>query len=163
MILPVRNKLLPCHSFCQCLLVLPPMITGKMGNEKLKIVIIDDHQGFINAVKIFLRNRHEIEIVGEANDAFQFLEIIKTTIADIVLLDINLPEIDGLTAGKEALIIDRRLKVLGVTMSDDYNIHLNMLQNGFSGGILKNQFTNDFDKAINKIKNGGVYFPVLNK
>jgi len=134
-----------------------------MGNEKLKIVIIDDHQGFINAVKIFLRNRHEIEIVGEANDAFQFLEIIKTTIADIVLLDINLPEIDGLTAGKEALIIDRRLKVLGVTMSDDYNIHLNMLQNGFSGGILKNQFTNDFDKAINKIKNGGVYFPVLNK
>lgn len=134
-----------------------------MGSEKLKIVIIDDHQGFINAVKIFLRNRNDIEIVGEANDAFKFLEIIKTILVDIVLLDINLPEIDGLTAGKEALIIDRRLKVLGVTMSDDYNIHLNMLQNGFSGGILKNQFTNDFDKAINKIKNGGVYFPVLNK
>jgi DNA-binding NarL/FixJ family response regulator len=139
------------------------MITGKMGTEKLKIIIVDDHQGFINAVKIFLRNRHEIEIIGEANYAFQFLEIIKTTIVDIVLLDINLPEIDGLDAGKEALIIDRRLKVLGVTMSDDYNIHLNMLQNGFSGGILKNQFTHDFDKAINKIKNGGVYFPVLNK
>jgi DNA-binding NarL/FixJ family response regulator len=134
-----------------------------MGTEKLKIIIIDDHQGFINAVKIFLRNRSDIEIVAEANDAFQFLEIIKTTIADIVLLDINLPEIDGLTAGKEALIIDRRLKVLGVTMSDDYNIHLNMLQNGFSGGILKNQFTQDFDNAINKIRNGGVYFPVLNK
>jgi DNA-binding NarL/FixJ family response regulator len=139
------------------------MITRKMGTEKLKIVIIDDHQGFINAVKIFLRNRNDIEIVGEANDAFQFLEIIKTTISDIVLMDINLPEIDGLVAGKEALIIDRRLKVLGVTMSDDYNIHLNMLQNGFSGGILKNQFTQDFDKAINKIKIGEVYFPVLNK
>jgi DNA-binding NarL/FixJ family response regulator len=134
-----------------------------MGTEKLKIVIIDDHQGFINAVKIFLRNRIDIEIVGEANDAFQFLKIIKTTITDIVLMDINLPEIDGLVAGKEALIIDRRLKVLGVTMSDDYNIHLNMLQNGFSGGILKNQFTHDFDKAINKIKIGEVYFPVLNK
>jgi DNA-binding NarL/FixJ family response regulator len=139
------------------------MITGKMGTEKLKIIIVDDHQGFINAVKVFLRNRHEIEIIGEANNAFQFLEIIKTTIVDIVLLDINLPEIDGLDAGKEALIIDRRLKILGVTMSDDYNIHMNMLQNGFSGGILKNQFTHDFDKAINKIKNGGVYFPVLNK
>jgi DNA-binding NarL/FixJ family response regulator len=136
---------------------------GKMGTEKLKIVIVDDHQGFINAVRIFLRNRDEIEIVGEANNAIQFLEIIKSTATDIVLLDINLPEIDGLAAGKEALISDRRLRVLGVTMSDDYNIHLNMLQNGFSGGILKNQFTQDFDRAINKIKNGEVYFPLLNK
>ena len=139
------------------------MIMGKMGIEKIKIVIVDDHQGFINAVRIFLRNRYGIEIVGEANNALQFLEIIKTTITDIALLDINLPEIDGLIAGKKAIIIDRRLKVLGVTMSDDYNIHLNMLQNGFSGGILKNQFTQDFDKAINKIKNGEVYFPLLNK
>jgi DNA-binding NarL/FixJ family response regulator len=134
-----------------------------MVSKKLRIVIIDDHQGFINAVKVFLRRHSDIEVVGEANNAFQFLEIIKTSLADIVLMDINLPEIDGLEAGEKALIMDRRLKVLGVTMSDDYNIHMNMLQNGFSGGILKNQFTQDFDKAINKIKNGGVYFPVLNK
>lgn len=134
----------------------------RMGTEKLKIVIIDDHQGFINAVKVFLRNRNDIEIVGEANNAIQFHEITKTTIADVALMDINLPVIDGLTAGKDALIMNRELKVLGVTMSDDFNIHLNMLQNGFSGGILKNKFTEDFDKAINKIRNGGVYFPVLN-
>jgi DNA-binding NarL/FixJ family response regulator len=133
-----------------------------MGTEKLKIIIVDDHQGFINAVKVFLRNHNDIEIVGEANNAIQFYEITRTTIADVALMDIHLPEIDGLTAGKEALIIDRRLKVLGVTMSDDYDIHLNMLQNGFSGGILKNKFTEDFDKAINKIKDGGVYFPALN-
>jgi DNA-binding NarL/FixJ family response regulator len=163
MILPAQNESFPFLSFYEYPLVLPPMIIGKMATEKLKIIIIDDHQGFINAVKIFLRNRSDIEIVGEANDAFQFLEIIKTTIADIVLMDINIPEIDGLTAGKKALILNRELKVLGVTMSDDYNIHLNMLQNGFSGGILKNQFTNDFDKAINKLKTGEVYFPVLNK
>jgi DNA-binding NarL/FixJ family response regulator len=142
---------------------LPLKRKGEMVSKKLRIVIIDDHQGFINAVKVFLRRHPEIEVVGEANNAFQFLEIIKTSLADIVLMDINLPEIDGLEAGEKALIMDRRLKVLGVTMSDDYNIHLNMLQNGFSGGILKNQFTQDFDKAINKIKNGGVYFPVLNK
>jgi DNA-binding NarL/FixJ family response regulator len=164
MISPAQNEPFPCPTFFQYPVVLLPMMIGrKMGTEKLRIIIVDDHQGFINAVKIFLRNRHEIEIVGEVNDAFQFQEIMKTTIADVVLMDINLPEIDGLDAGKMALITDRELKVLGVTMSDDYNIHLNMLQNGFSGGILKNQFTQDFDKAINKIKNGGVYFPVLNR
>jgi len=134
-----------------------------MQFQKIKIIIVDDHQGFINAVKIFLRNRTDVEIIGEANDALQFQEIVKTTIADIVLMDINLPEINGLDAGKMALFNDRELKVLGVTMSDDYNIHLNMLQNGFSGGILKNNFTQDFDKALKLINNGDVYFPILNR
>jgi len=134
-----------------------------MQFQKIKIIIVDDHQGFINAVKIFLRNRTDVEIIGEANDALQFQEIVKTTIADIVLMDINLPEINGLDAGKMALFNDRELKVLGVTMSDDYNIHLNMLQNGFSGGILKNNFTLDFDKALKLINNGDVYFPILNR
>jgi len=134
-----------------------------MGNQKHKIIIVDDHQGFINAVKTFLRNRNDIEIVGEANNAVQFYEIIKTIHADIILMDINLPEINGLTAGENALFMERQLKILGVTMSDDYNIHYNMLQVGFSGGILKNQFTQDFDEAINKIINREVYFPVLKR
>jgi DNA-binding NarL/FixJ family response regulator len=59
--------------------------------------------------------------------------------------------------------MERQLKILGVTMSDDYNIHYNMLQVGFSGGILKNQFAQDFDIAITKIINREVYFPVLKR
>jgi DNA-binding NarL/FixJ family response regulator len=164
MISPTQDESFPCLPFFQLAVVLSSMMIGRiMGTERLRIIIVDDHQGFINAVKIFIRNRHGIEVVGEANNAFQFQEIMKTTVADIILMDINLPETDGLDAGKIALMTDRELKVLGVTMSDDYNIHFNMLQNGFSGGILKNQFTQDFDKAINKIKNGEVYFPILNK
>jgi DNA-binding NarL/FixJ family response regulator len=134
-----------------------------MGNQKIKIIIVDDHQAFINAIKIFLRKRTDVEVVGEANDAFHFQEILRTTFADVVLMDINLPEIDGLMAGEKALEMERHLKIVGVTMSDDYNIHYKMLQVGFSGGILKNHFTKDFDKAIIKINNGEVYFPVLNR
>jgi len=134
-----------------------------MQIKKHKIIIVDDHQGFINAVKIFLRYRNDIEIVGEANDASSFLKIMETTFADIVLMDINLPEVDGLMAGEKALLMERDVKILGVTMSDDYNVHMNMLQIGFAGGILKNQFTIDFDKAINKINNREIYFPVLNR
>lgn len=134
----------------------------KMDNQKIKLIIVDDHQEFINAVKIFLRSRSDIEVVGEANNATQFNEIIETIISDIVLMDINLPDIDGLTTGEKALLMESHLKVLGVTMSDDFNIHNNMLQVGFAGGILKNNFTQDFDKAINKIIKGEVYFPILN-
>jgi DNA-binding NarL/FixJ family response regulator len=132
-----------------------------MGTQKLKIIIVDDHQAFINAIKIFLRKRTDIEVVGEANNALQFQEILKNTIADLILMDINIPGIDGLCAGENALKMDRNIKILGVTMSDDYDIHLNMLEVGFSGGILKNQFIQDFDQAINKIMNREVYFPVL--
>jgi DNA-binding NarL/FixJ family response regulator len=133
-----------------------------MGTQKLKIIIVDDHQAFINAIKIFLRKKTNIEVVGEANDALQFQEILRNTFADIILMDINMPDIDGLSAGKKALNMERQVKLLGVTMSDDYDIHLKMLEVGFSGGILKNQFTRDFDKAIDKINNGEVFFPVLN-
>lgn len=134
-----------------------------MGTQKLKIIIVDDHQAFINAIKIFLRKRTDIEVVGEANNAMQFQEILRTTFADLILMDINMPEIDGLKAGENALKMERHLKLLGITMSDDYDIHFKMLEVGFSGGILKNQFTRDFDKAIDKINNGEVFFPVLNR
>lgn len=133
-----------------------------MIGEKKKIVIVDDNQGYIDAVKLFLKNRNDINVIGEANDAFQFFEVIKNETPDIVLMDINLPKIDGLIAAKRALVKNENMKIIGVTMSDDYNIHFDMHRLGFKAGILKNNFSQDFDKALNSINNQCIYFPILN-
>ncbi len=130
--------------------------------EKLKIVIVDDNQHFIDAIKLLLWKRSELEIVAEANDAHQFFSIMHSMQVNLVLMDINLPDINGLIAAKRALIQDRFLKIMGVTMSDDYSIHLDMLRIGFKAGILKSKFSKDFDEALKTIQNGGVYFPILN-
>jgi len=130
--------------------------------EKLKVIIVDDNQGFIEAIKLLLHLRTDLEIVAEANTATQFFALIKSIDINLVLMDINLPDINGIVAAKRALMHDGYLKIIGVTMSDDFSIHLDMLRTGFKAGILKSNFSQGFEEAIQSIKNEGVYFPVLN-
>lgn len=130
--------------------------------EKLKIVLVDDNRAFIDAIKAIFSFRDDIIVVGEAFDGKEFLELLKTCSPDIVLMDINMPEMDGITATKNGLIEDNNIKIIGVTMADNVNIHMDMLHYGFSGGILKNQFTAQFDEALKAITSGNVYFPLLN-
>ncbi len=133
-----------------------------MGTQKIRLIIVDDNKGYIEAVKTILSFRSDIQIIGDANDGFGFLELIRTQSPDVVLMDIHMPEMDGIMATKWGLIENCRMKILGLTMSDNPDVHMEMLRIGFSGGILKNQFTTDFDKALDTILNGGIYFPVLN-
>lgn len=125
-------------------------------------MIVDDNQAYIDAIKTMLELRNDLEVIAEANDGKEFLEMLKKQSPDLVLMDINMPGIDGLMATKLGLVENWSMKVLGITMSDNPELHLTMLQLGFSGGILKNNFTSDFDKALNAIVNDGVYFPLLN-
>jgi len=134
-----------------------------MEVQKHRIVIVDDNQGFIDAMKILFRNRTDIDVVGEATDGFKFLEIIEQAKPDVVLMDINLPTMDGLTTTEKALQQNSDLKIIGVTMSDEFIVHFNMLKTGFKAGILKNNFSSDFDIALQIINNGEVFFPILKK
>lgn len=132
-----------------------------MENRKYKIIIIDDNQAFINAMKFLFSKRNDVEVIGEANDGVQFLKLIETVKPDLVLMDIILPGIDGIKLAKMAREFGHDLKILGVTMSDDPSVHEQMLQNRFIGGILKSQFFEDFDHALKKIENNETYFPIL--
>lgn len=133
-----------------------------MIKQKYKVIIVDDNQAYIDAVRTMLELRSDLEVIGEANNGNEFLQLLQKKSPDLVLMDLNMPGIDGFMATKLGLIENWSMKVLGVTMSDNPELHLNMLQLGFSGGILKNNFTVDFDKALNTIVNDGVYFPLLN-
>jgi DNA-binding NarL/FixJ family response regulator len=128
-----------------------------------KIVIVDDNQGFIDAIKMLLHSKSELQVVGEANNANDFYDIMKKIEADLVLMDINMPVVSGLTAGYEFLKNNKNIKILGLTMSDDYNIHSDMMRIGFAGGILKNNFSKNFNIALNKINNGEHFFPLIDE
>jgi DNA-binding NarL/FixJ family response regulator len=132
-----------------------------MVKKMHKVIIVDDNQGFIEAIKVLFRSRRDLQVVGEANDAYAFFNQMEIITADIVLMDINMPKVNGLMAAKKAIAEEPHLKIIGVTMSDDHNIHTDMLRLGFRGGILKNNFSKQFDEALNVIDDGGVYFPVL--
>jgi len=67
---------------------------------KIKIAIADDHPLFIDGIKTVLADTPEIEIVGEASNGLEIIEVVKTTKPDLVLLDINMPELDGIDAAE---------------------------------------------------------------
>ena len=71
--------------------------------EKHKIIIVDDHQLFRNGLKFILNEIKNIQVVGEASNGQEFLDLLEYGIPDLVLMDINMPVMNGVTATKIAL------------------------------------------------------------
>lgn len=128
---------------------------------RIKILLVDDNKAFVEAVEAVLSFRNDVEVVGVAHDGLEFLDLLKTCSPNIVLMDINMPKMNGIMATKKGLQEDNNIKVIGVTMADSVEIHLDMLQYGFCGGIQKDQFTSQFDEALAAVLKGEVYFPLL--
>ncbi len=80
--------------------------------EKIRIIIADDHQLFRNGLKILLNSFPDFEVTGEASNGEEFLKLLKTIPADIALMDINMPEMDGIEATRKGLKICPGLRLL---------------------------------------------------
>jgi two-component system NarL family response regulator len=131
-------------------------------NERKKIMLVDDNVAFVEALKVILSLRNDVEVIGEAYNGKDFTEKIKTNAPDLVLLDINMPIVDGISAANICLKSHPNLKILAVTMSDATDLHRKIKKAGFTGAILKTQFSDHFDKALENINKGEQFFPLLN-
>ena len=131
-----------------------------METERLKIFIVDDNRSFRDAAKQYLKNELNHEIIGEASNGAEFLEKVKTLNPDIVLMDLQMPEIDGIAAAKKWNIINSTGKVLAVTMFTEKAYLLRLIESGFKGCIFKTRFFADIVKAINTVYHGELYFPI---
>jgi DNA-binding NarL/FixJ family response regulator len=126
--------------------------------EKIKILIVDDHQLFRNGLKILLDGFPEFEVTGEASNGIDFLEIIKNIPADVALMDINMPEMDGIEATRKALKIRPELNILALSMYGEEEYYYKMVDSGAKGFILKDSDISEVREAILTVKKGGSYF-----
>src|ERR1039458_3947589 len=104
----------------------------------IRIIIADDPQMFLDGIRSLLEHEQDIEIVGEALNGYDVLHILDAQPVDIVLMDINMPELDGLKTTK--LVIERYpdTKVLMLTMYNTIQYIVGLAEAGASGYILKN-------------------------
>jgi DNA-binding NarL/FixJ family response regulator len=105
--------------------------------EKIKIIIADDHQLFRNGLKLLLNSFTEFEVTGEASNGEEFLSLLHTIPADIALMDISMPEMDGIEATRKGLKIKPSLNIIALSMYGEDEYYYKMVDAGAKGFLLK--------------------------
>jgi DNA-binding NarL/FixJ family response regulator len=126
--------------------------------EKLNIIIVDDHKLFREGLKILLMNLEEVNEVWEAPDGEVFLNMLKTCHPDLVLMDIEMPRINGVEATAKALELYPDLKIMALSMYSDEEYFQKMVDAGVCGFLLKNSEFSEVKKAITSVVKGNNYF-----
>jgi DNA-binding NarL/FixJ family response regulator len=126
--------------------------------EKIRIIIADDHQLFRNGLKILLNAFPDFDVAGEASNGEEFLRLIKTVRADVALMDINMPEMDGIEATRKGLKIVPGLNVIALSMYGEEEYYYKMVDAGAKGFLLKDSDINEVRDAILTVIKGGSYF-----
>lgn len=127
-------------------------------NKKISVFLVDDHDIFRDGVKLLLSSENVAEVVAEARNGKEFLENLGKTNPDIVLMDIAMPEMDGIEASRLALEKNPNLKILALTMYGDEKYYYQMIQTGIQGFVLKSSGISELTRAISEVYAGGNYF-----
>lgn len=124
----------------------------------IKVIIADDHQMFIDGIKSLLVNEKGIKVAGQALNGKEVIALLEKEPADIVLLDVNMPEMDGIEATK--LIRQRfpSVKILMLTMYNNHEFVFGLMNAGASGYILKNTGRTELLDAIKSVNEGKTFY-----
>ncbi len=122
-----------------------------------KVVLVDDHNILISTLKMFLDAQDDINVVGTASDATLALELIKTKLPDVVLLDISLPKMNGLDLIPKIKKISPNSKILMLTMLEDKKYMQASIDSGASGFLIKRALDYDLIYAIRTVARGEIY------
>lgn len=119
---------------------------------------MDDHALFRKGLNTLLSMRERYRVVGEAGDGREFLAMLPMTAADVVFMDISMPNVGGEEATREALALRPDLKIVTLSMFGDENYYTRMVEAGAKGFLLKDSAIEEVFDAIDAVVAGGNYF-----
>ncbi|MCX6251484.1 MAG: response regulator transcription factor [Bacteroidetes bacterium] len=125
---------------------------------KKKVIMVEDHAMFREGLKRIISEMDDMELVSEAPNGAEFLKMLKKGSPDLVLMDIEMPEMNGLEATEKALQIDPSLKILVLSMFGEEEYVYSMVDKGVYGFILKSSEVEDFKRAITRVSEGQHYY-----
>jgi len=128
--------------------------------NQIKIIIADDHPLMIDGIKNALTDCSEIEIIGEAKNGIEAIELVKSKKPDLVLLDIRMPELDGIDAAKILKRQFNKLKIIILSQYGEKGFIRRCQKIGIDGYLIKGCSAKELISTIKNIHNGGYYFNV---
>jgi len=129
-----------------------------MTMEKIKIAIVDDHQILRAGLKVLLQCIDNTDIVIEASNGKEFIEQLEVTTPDLVIIDINMPVMNGAEAVKIARKKIQNLKIIVLSMNREEHFFKTMNDLGVDGYIIKESDYEELEHAIETVLKGGKYF-----
>ena len=126
----------------------------------ITIGIVDDHAIFRDGLKSVLSQIEHFRIVFEAENGKEFLKLLEQCVPDIILIDISMPEMDGIEATEKALGKYPMLKVITLSGYSDHIYYYKMIKAGAEGFVLKKSGKEELEKAITEVYEGRNYFPM---
>lgn len=131
-----------------------------MSADRLRLVVVDDHALFRRGLVSLLEDMPEFQVVGEAGDGLQALEVVAAQKPDLVLLDVNMPRMDGVETVQVLRERKSKVRILMLTISQSDSDLLGAIRAGADGYLLKNTEPEELRKALLRIIEGkGVLSP----
>ena len=131
-----------------------------MSNHYLpiKIVLADDHEIFRDGFRVMLKKQPGVDLIGEAANGEELIQIVEELQPDIVVTDIKMPRLDGVGATKILKQKFPHIGVISLSMFDEENLIIDMLEAGAKGYLLKNAHKDEIIAAIEAVHNNQTYY-----
>ena len=131
---------------------------------KIRVMLVDDHTIFRSGLRAILENQSSIEVVGEAENGWKAIEMVKEYAPHLVIMDIGMAELNGIEATRKIRSESPGVKILALSMHSDKRYVLTMLKAGASGYLLKNCAIKELTRAIDTIMAKQIYLsPSISK
>lgn len=132
------------------------------SGKKVRVLMADDHTMFREGVRLLLETRGGFEVVGEAATGKEAVELARSLRPDVIVMDIGMPDMNGLDATRLIQADNPSSRVLILTMHDTDEYFFSALDAGASGYVLKEAASNDLVNAIESVSRGGMFlYPSL--
>ncbi|HEV2353589.1 MAG TPA: response regulator transcription factor [Puia sp.] len=127
-------------------------------NTTIRLVIADDHEIFRDGLALMLSRQDTVVLAGQAADGEELLRVVAETGPDIVLTDIKMPRMGGIAASRALLQRYPGLKIIALSMFDEEDLIVEMLEAGARGYLLKNADKKEILEGILTVHEGGIFY-----
>lgn len=125
-----------------------------MKSSRIRLVVVDDHALFRRGLVGLLKDMPEFEVVGEAGDGQEALELIQQVRPDVALIDVNMPRMDGLQTVRAIRSLKLGVRILMLTISQNSDDLMGAIQAGADGYLLKNTEPEELRRGIQHVARG---------
>ncbi|MBD3639077.1 MAG: response regulator transcription factor [Crocinitomicaceae bacterium] len=123
-----------------------------------RILLVDDHQLIIDGLRGFIEMEPDYKVVGEANNGNEAIRLAEILQPDVILMDIEMPEVSGIQASEEIKRTHSQIKVIIISMHQEKELIKKLVERGIDGYLLKNSSKEDVLSAIQTVLEDQPYF-----